>query len=54
MLVLKVCGDQYTEELILKFTVFVVNILRVQYREKLILNITVFFVRFWGGNIESK
>ena len=44
---MRVWGGQYREELILKFTVFVVRVWRGQYREELILNVTVFFVRVW-------
>ena len=43
---------QYTEELILNVTVFVVWVWGGQYIEELILNVTVFVVRVLGGNIE--
>jgi len=41
----RVLGGEYTEEVILNITVFVVTVWGEEYREELILNVTVFFVR---------
>jgi len=48
----RVCGGEYTEELILNITVFVVRVWGVEYREELLLNVTVFVVRVWWRGIE--
>ena len=44
-------GENYTEELFLHITVFVVNFKGEKYREELILNVTVIVVRVWGREI---
>ena len=44
---MRVCGGQYTEELILNITVFVVRVWGGQYREEMIMNVTLFVVRVW-------
>ena len=54
MLVVRVWGGQYREELILNITVFVVRVWREQYREEQILNVTVFVVRVWGGQYREE
>ena len=54
MLVVRVCGGQYREELILNVTVLVVRVWGGQYRGKLILNVTVLVVGSGEGNIERK
>jgi len=41
LFVVRVCGRQYREKLILNVTVFVVRVWGGQYREELILNVTV-------------
>ena len=45
-------GGQYREELILKFTVFVVRAWGEQYREEQILNVTVLLSGSGEGNVE--
>jgi hypothetical protein len=42
VLVVRVWGGQYREELILNVTVFVVRVWGGEYRAKMIMNITVF------------
>jgi len=46
VIVERVWGRQYREELILNVTVFVGRVWGEQYREELIVNVTVFIVRF--------